>query len=209
MHYVRRTNIMDIYIEPARKAIVIRQRWKYNWLSEPPLDFWTYEERRKWHHKADDIIWSNWSNKFSVYSFTHSGKFKELDGVTFKVEFDIEWVLDNPHWTVNVHKTLPFRNFNSNVNWSNQNINLSSIDLDDVVRDNVYSQITFNHEFGHTFLNDEEYGPEWGNPKISPYRDDKRALMNIGNELRDRYFILIEEQLNKWFKEVEFLIELK
>lgn len=199
---------MDIYIEPARKIITIRQRWKYNWLGDVPLT-WSYTEKRDWHNKADKIIWQDWRNKWEIYSFTSDPIFKDLSSVDFTVEFDIQWVLDNPHWTVNVLKRHPGRDFKSNVNWGTSTINLSSIDLKNVVREGKYSQNTFQHEYAHTFLNDDEYSIEYGNYTVSEFVDDKHALLNIGNELRGRYFNIIDKQLNSWKPRVQFLVKSK
>ena len=201
MNYIKRTDTMDIYIEPKRKTIVVRQRWKYNWLNDRNTSPWTYMERRDWHNKADSIIWNQWGNKFIMLAVvlepTDANKY--LHRMEFNLEFDIQWVTSNEHWTVNVTKVKPGTNFRSNTKINNRTLYLTTEDtFNRFIDPNIpnIKQNTVKHEFGHTIGADDEYGMKYGAKYNGLYYKDIRALMNIGDELRTRYFYNLKNIIN-------------
>ncbi len=202
---------MDIYLEQQRKTVVVRQKWKYNWLNEEGTANWNYEQRRDWHHSADNIIWQNWSNKFSFLAVVleETATNKHLHRQAFNVEFDIEWVLDNGHWTANVTKVKPETSYRSNVDRSNQTINVISRDLEYTSLKKGTVHNTLNHEYAHTLGGGDEYGIRYGNSYDPIYVDDIQALLNIGNELRERYTRDVIDELNTMIHGVNFLAILK
>lgn len=66
MPLIKKTDRMDIYLEEYRQIILIRQRWKYNWLNERNTTSWTLFEKRDFHNKVDNIIWKIWDRKSVV-----------------------------------------------------------------------------------------------------------------------------------------------
>jgi len=205
MNYIKRTDTMDIYIEPKRKTIVVRQRWKYNWLNDRNTSPWTYMERRDWHNKADSIIWNQWGNKFIMLAVvlepTDANKY--LHRMEFNLEFDIQWVTSNEHWTVNVTKVKPGKKLMSGTKLNkitNENtIYLEYNDLKLKYTDLGNHQTTLKHEFGHTIYVDDEYGEDYGQDFDGPYVEDRHALMNLGNELRARYIYDLKNIINDQF----------
>lgn len=204
MNYIKRTDTMDIYVEPNRNAILIRQRWKYNWLTQGNVAPWTYLEKRNWHHKADSIIWEQWGNKFVFLAVTlePNPAIQYLHRMEFNVAFDIEWVTSDEHWTVDVTKVKPGTNYKSHTIYKDRTISLTTEDTKSQVVDPNFSsihQIVINHEYGHSIGADDEYGVKYMGRTNGPYYEDLRALMNIGNELRLRYVQTIKKELNTNF----------
>lgn len=206
MNYTKKTPFFDIYIEPSRNTIVIRQKWKYNWKTiSKDISDWNYLEKKAWHHKADQIIWDQWGDKYVFQTFVeNTNTDQSLDKKEFKVEFDIQWVTTNQHWTANVIKVKPHQRYRSYVSRNDKTINLASMDLKTRVSGDI-NQNTLKHEFGHTILIRDEYSQEYGNTRISMWVDDTKALMNIGNELRDRYLKDVKKELNTIIPGVYFI----
>ncbi|OAB78742.1 hypothetical protein [Cochleicola gelatinilyticus] len=207
MNYSKKTDFFDIYIEPARKTIVVRSKWKYIWKNEPGTSLWTYAEKKEWHRKADTIIWQQWGNQFdmivSVKEKSHP--FYSYNGTTFNLEFDIEWVTSNPHWTASIIKTKSLNRFDSYINFDKKTLNLDYHDLNyNSFETNVF-QNTIKHEFGHIIFNDDEYHPKYGGREISTYVHDVHGLMNIGNELRYRYLHNLEKYIDSIIYKVKFI----
>ncbi|AXO79610.1 hypothetical protein DZC78_04120 [Olleya aquimaris] len=205
MNYIKKTDAYDIYIEPSRKTIVIRQKWKYIWSVASGLPNWSYLEKKAWHQKADNVIWQQWGDKYVFQTFVESTNTDQsLHKKKFKVEFDIQWVTSNQHWTANIIKVKPHQRYRSYVSRNAKTINLASIDLKTRVSGDI-NQNTLKHEFGHTISILDEYSKEYGNKRLSMWVDDTKALMNIGNELRQRYIKGVKKELNTIIPGVYFI----
>lgn len=214
MNYIKRTETMDVYIEPNRNTIVIRQRWKYNWLTKGQVSPWNYVEKRDWHHKADTLVWKTWGKGYIALAVsldnTHTNK--SFHRKEFKVEFDIEWVLNNEQWLANVTKAPAGTKYRSNVDTTNRIVNVLSSDVQRTQIDPSLPDVkfnVFNHEYGHTFYFKDDYGKRYGNTIDGPYSDDIRGIMTIGEELRTRYVRDIKSILNDMVPQVSFSLLLK
>ena len=205
MNYIKKTDNYDIYIEPSRKTIVIRQKWKYIWSSASGLPNWSYLEKKEWHQKADNVIWQQWGSQFVFWALVHdeNASNRSLNKKEFNLEFDIQWVTSDQHWTANVKKINPSEDFSSRVNPLDKKIYLAHTDVKRRIVSNI-NQNTVKHEFGHTIAIRDEYGKLNGNTYDPIYVDDTKALMNVGNELRTRYIRDIKIEVNKMIPGVTF-----
>lgn len=201
---------MDITIEAYRHTILVQQRWKYNWQFVIPVSNWTYDEKREFHRKADTLIWDQWSGHFVIRVEGNSDFAKQSAHRDFTVNFDIKWVLSNPHWEVVVRKISP-GNFNtSKVKWNARQIQLDTEDLvlvERVKNGNSYFQYPVAHEFGHAAGNSvyaTTHGDEYGNS--STFQMDRSSIMNVGNELRERHLDYLIQELNAMIPETSFSI---
>ncbi len=120
------------------------------------------------------------------------------------INLDIRWVLTGQHWTVNVTKVPQGKFYPSQVFWAQRAIQLGSRDYATVqrtVNGQKRSQRTVAHEFGHSAGNTgmlkrgDEY-PKKSGP-ASPHVKDDQSIMHVGEQLRDRHFITITEELNQ------------
>jgi len=194
---------MDIYIEEASSAILVREKWMYTWIDNG-FPTWTYKEKKDFHDKADNIIWQNWGGKLKVgvngsSTFAQRNKTKH-----FTIKFDIEWVLTNEHWKVRVTKIARGTEKTSSIQWPYRTINLDS---EDVYMRRTFHQIPVAHEFGHTVGNStyaatgmhgDEYKP------TSPYYSDTNSMMHIGLELRKRHIDFLILELNQMMPNTTF-----
>lgn len=208
MNYVKRTDYFDVYIEPNRNTIVVRSRWKYNWYrTSKRVTNWTYDERKKWHYKADSVIWNQWGGKYTLWALVEKETKvnKHLHRKEFNVEFDIQWVTKNQHWTANVFKVTDkeIKDFPSQVDLSEKTIQFCYVDVKRRI-DGDINQNTVKHEFGHTIGLSDEYSEKYGNTRFSVYEKDTKALMNIGNELRKRYLNKVKEVVETMIDGVVF-----
>ncbi len=199
-NYSKCSQWMDIYIEEYRNTILIKERWKYNWLNEPGTSPWTYIEKKNFHNKCDKLIWNIWGNYFDLEAIGDSDFVKRNKNKLFHVNFDIEWVLSNPHWTVNVLKRKDDVFYRSNVSWESRTIKLASKDYMAVERVDSrgpHSQYTVAHEFGHAVGNTGYFQGMHADEykKKSEFFNDKSSMMNIGNELRERHLDYIMANL--------------
>lgn len=219
-------DIFDIYIEPDRKVITIRQRWKYNWVPSSVFTMWTYEEKKKFHDAVDNVIWQQWSGNYFAVSRVDpiekkKSKDRTYDNARFAINFDIEWVTSNQHWTANVEKKFLDDTFQSRVVHSSNEVYLSSNDIFTTYNSfgcNEYNNVV-SHEFGHMIDNSDEYGEEYMWPEDLLYyqnnplkrssrlrhSDDYYSRMNIGNQLRNRFINAIDDHLDKMVPGVNFI----
>lgn len=217
MSFIKQTDRMDIYIEEARNTILIQEKWEYNWLTK--VTPWTLVEKRKFHQMADNLIWKKWSGFFRLKVSGTSVFAQKHRNTTFTVNFDIKWVLEKPHWHVNVTKIISGRFERSNVNWTDKTINIDSEDTKIVVHPQNgknYRQYPIAHEFGHTIGN--TYNALIGQKSIhgDEYNTDIRinggffldrlSIMNIGNDLRKRHLDFILLELNSMLSNTQFYI---
>ena len=207
MDYTRKTDRMDIIIEPYRQTILVQQRWMYQWNTDTS---WSYDEKRTFHNKADQLIWQNWSGHFKVRVEGKSDFAQSYTHKDFTVNFDIKWVLSNPHWEVFVRKIPPGDFHTSSVRWGARQIQLDTEDLVVVARTkngNSYHQYPVAHEFGHAAGNSiyaTTHGDEYGSS--SPYYEDRSSIMNVGSELRIRHADYLIQELDKMVPETSFSI---
>ena len=211
-------DMYDIYIEPKRRIINIKQRWKYNWIDNG-LGVWTYAEKKEFHDNVDKVIWQQWSGNYYAESIpldvdtNKKSSNLEYSRKQFTINFDIEWVTSNEHWTANVNKVLSPKEFVSKVHYSTYEVFLSNHDY--ITTQNTRGcNLQFNiaaHEFGHMISRQgDEYGEEhmWpeqkmylnSNPSYKKkrlrYEEDYSSRMNIGNELRNRFVFSINDSLD-------------
>jgi len=223
-----RYDIFDIYIEPLRKVITVRQRWKYNWLeSASASKFWTYNAKKSFHDAVDRVIWNQWSGNYyassrlkSIESSSNKNSFlfKNYQRKRYTINFDIEWVTTNPHWTANVTHIAPSESYNSRVNHESHEVFLASTDFENSIVDKECN-LSFNtasHEFGHMIGAGDEYGEKYMSERAIEfyenieettrfdYEDDYESRMNIGGELRDRFITLVDDCLDEMIPEVKF-----
>lgn len=207
---------MDIYLEESREIILIRQKWKYNWMVQDASP-WTYKEKEDFHKKADNIIWNTWSNKFKVRTRGTSELAKKFSNKSLTINFDIQWVIQNAHWNVNVIK-VPHNKSSptSSIRWNQREVNLDTKDTLLTFRKNNFSQFPVAHEFGHTIGNSYWALKNIGNrrPRGDEYSKqahlnggfefDKHSIMNVGDQLRDRHIEYILYELNLSIKDTSF-----
>ncbi len=170
------------------------------------MSAWTYHERRNFHAQADSVIWRSWSAQVTLQASGSSELARRLAQSPIPVNFDIRWVLSDPHWTVTVTK-IPAGHFKgSYVLWKARRISLDTEDT--VVRrtGKTTTQLPVAHEFGHAIGNTRTLrrGDEY--KKGHTHYADKTAMMNVGDELRKRYFRTLIEELNEMIPGVTFSV---
>ncbi len=197
MYYKKDTQWFGIEFNSVSKDIAVREKWKYNWIDSLGMAIWTYKEKKAFHHNLDNLLWGKWGAHFKLKVRGSSDFAKTNAFNTFSVYFDITWVLDSGHWTVDVTK-MPFSAASvSHINWGNRTVFLHAMDIN--IGSNGYKQHVALHEFGHTIGNSVNsfpgmHGDEYKNTSTFYY--DKASLMNIGDELRTRHVDFLLQQLN-------------
>ena len=205
VHAVR-TERMDITISLQAGYIFVQQKWKYNWLTNHPRypnqTAWTYQEKKNFHNKSDQLIWELWSSKAYAVTTGDSELAQKYKDVKFPINIDIKWTLppNSAHWDVNVYKISESGIFQSYVEWSTRKIWLDSEDIKPRTR--LLNQIPVAHEMGHSLGNSfyvtgvrmDEY-PNKSHPHPT-YGNDQRSMMNRGTEVRVRHFDYLKQQLN-------------
>ena len=215
MSIVRRTDRMDITVvtNGNDRYVFVQQKWQYTWLNESDTTAWTYTERSRFHNQIDRSIWEGWSSRFvlgvqgtSPFALNHKKD-------SFRINFDVKWVLKDGHWKVEVNKVLPGQFRTSSVNWANRIISLDTEDVN--ARQHLYGSETFaqypiRHEFGHavgnsTYAYPSGHGDEY--KSISPYVGDRSSMMNIGNQLRQRHADYMIRELNQMVPNTTFYLK--
>jgi len=207
MHYTKNTSRLDIDLNTDTNKIFVQQKWLYTWKVKKGIKSWTYLEKKAFHNKADKLIWSKWSNHFTLKVSGKSSFAKKNKDETFKVGFDLKWVLKNEHWKVNVTKISKGDFNSSNVIWSTRVINL---DTEDVVKRSDINQYAVAHEFGHAIGNSSvaysgSHGDEY--KKTSSYLKDTKSMMNKGSELRKRHADFLIRELNTMIPDTIFAVK--
>lgn len=189
---------------------------------EPAEDFekpspWTLAEKRAFHHKCDSLIWQNFSRNVKICATGNSEFALRNKNTVFTMYFDIRWVLANGHWKIQVKKVPTY--FESlmaeYVNTSQRTMvlvhNIATLPvLNSPSLDKKARVASVLHEFGHTLINDDEYSYEHGRSRDlppSPYVKDVYGLMNIGNQLRKRYFDEVIVWMNTMIPDTKFEID--
>lgn len=222
MSLLKKTDRMDIYLEESRGIILVREKWKYNWLNAMGTSHWDYFHRRDFHEKADRIIWKTWSNRYKLRTKGTSDLAKKFSHHSLVVNFDIQWVFENAHWEVDVKKIRPNGiSPTSEVKWNERKIILDTKDTQLTYKGsyngNNFYQFPVSHEFGHTIGNSfyamkeigkntrgDEYRTE--NFLNGGFRFDFESVMNVGNHLRTRHIEYILYQLNQSLSNTSFYL---
>ncbi len=200
---------MDIYIDEHSSSILIRMKWKYIWVQGEHAP-WTYMEKKSFHHKSDSIIWQKLGEVLSVQARGTSDFAKRHKNTIWKINFDIQWVLNDEHWTVIVKK-IPKGTFaTSKTSWKNRKLYLDSNDFEfsckKTVGNKKYNQRGVLHEFGHAMGNTIAikgmHGDEY--KQSSSYFNDYNSLMHSAEEIRIRHIDYIISVLNSWIPDTIF-----
>ena len=195
---------IDIALDGS--LIFVRLDWLYNWKTAAGMSPWTYHECRDFHARADAVIWGGWSNQVTLQASGSSEVARRFAQSPIPVNFDIRWVLSDPHWTVTVTKIRKGSFQGSEVLWEARRINLDTEDTTAVRRTSTITQFPVAHEFGHAIGNVYELkrGDEYREGHL--HYKDQAAMMNIGDELRKRYFRTLIEALNDMIPGVTFSV---
>ena len=192
-HVTASTDWCTIDVDTDTGQIVFQQRWQYDWIEwhEP---VWTLAEKRRFHARADVMIWGVWSNRGWFKAVGGSPFARNFAGRQLPISFDIQWVTSNRHWFVDAVKVpAGFRRYGSRIEWPQRRVYICS---EDFKRDRHGGGIVA-HEFGHAIGNTgvlkrgDEYRP------TSPHHSDKASVMNTGRRVRPRHFRTIIEAMNK------------
>ncbi|MGB1312306.1 hypothetical protein [Bizionia paragorgiae] len=209
--YAVKTERMDITVDLGSSVVFIQQKWKYNWKTSPKVTAWSYVEKKEFHNKADKLLWSGWSNRYTLKVSGSSNIAKKYNRKELQVNFDIKWVLNSEHWTVQVKKIETGKFNTSSVNWTSRLINLDTEDLKVVTRTKnkkAYKQYPISHEFGHAIGNTSHikgmHSDEY--KTTSSFNIDLQSRMNIGDTLRRRHIDYIITELNKMIPNTVFSI---
>ncbi|MBC9797868.1 hypothetical protein [Sinomicrobium weinanense] len=207
MDLSKKTDRMDIVIEPQRQTILVQQRWKYDWQTVIPLSNWTYDEKKEFHHQADKLIWNQWGGHFFIKIEGSSDFAKKAVNREFTVNFDLKWVLSNEHWRVVIRK-IPKGGFKqSKTNWTDRKILLDSEDVASTEKMPGFFQHGVSHEFGHAIGNVPNEVNHWDEYRTtSSYYRDLYSIMNVGSELRERHLDYLVRELNTMIPETTFSI---
>jgi len=211
-HVVRDIGWGEIDIVRHEHRVFFQQRWKYQWLVSSGESAWTLKEKREFHAHVDKYVWASWSNRVRLKA---SGKSEWETGGTWPINLDVRWVLQEPHWTVEVTKVAAGTDGVGEVFWDDRRITLNTGDLvayqactDQTGADQVCSAkfVSVPHEFGHAIGNTAvlDRGDEYR--KDSPHLADTKSLLNIGKELRTRHFTTILEEMNKMVSGVTWAV---
>lgn len=204
MSIARRTDRMDITVATTDddRYVFVQQKWLYSWNNLATSTPWTHSERQRFHHQVDRLIWGGWSGRYVVKVNGTSAFARNHASDSFRINFDVRWVLRDPHWNVAVTK-IPAGQFQrSSVNWGGRRITLDS---EDIAARNIrgggvtYRQFPLRHEFGHAVGNSVHAYPEGHGDEYrtaSPHVDDHASMMNIGNQLRQRHADYLIRELN-------------
>ncbi len=178
---------------------------------------WTLAEKQTFHNKCDTMIWRHMSGNVKIF-VTGQSNFacRNIDSV-FSVNFDIRWVLTGGHWQVDVLKVPAYARAkeSEHVHFPDKKIQLVHGVATIPRRLNesqpkAAMQASVLHEFGHTFDVDDEYGYEYGRDQQqlpSAFVKDINGLMNIGNQLRNRYFKEVIVWMNTMIPDTKFEID--
>lgn len=212
MGYSKKTNRMDIFVEESSKKIVVQQKWCYNWRTSVGTTQWTYPQKKNFHSQVDRLIWGKWGGSFEVKVRGNSNFAKQYKNSSFKIYFDVKWVLSGEHWKVKAEKIKPGNQKTSFVKWNDREIQLDTEDT--LLRKITHSyktsfQYPAVHEFGHAIGNSSfskkgMHGDEYNTS--SAFYLDTFSIMNIGNELRKRHIDYLLSELNTIIPNTDFYV---
>lgn len=209
-HVVKELPWCVIDIDTTEGRVFLQERWKYTWMVRPPLRDWTLEEKRAFHNRADRSIWAAWSNRARLNATGTSDFARRFNTRGVPINLDIRWVTSNEHWNVTVWKIPENELRISNVNWNTRAIELDTNDFNTRVFNHstgtTTRQVPVAHEFGHAVGNTAvlNRGDEYKN--TSPHANDHGSILHSGNQLRDRHFTTIIEELNRMIPNTTFSV---
>lgn len=211
-HVTRDTSRCVIDIDTVSGQILLQQRWAYRWHVQSGLSPWTLNEKRRFHTRADRAVWAVWSNRarLSVSGGSDFARRHVRAGVP--INLDIDWVLSGQHWTVNVTKVPAGQFYPSQVFWNQRQIQLGGHDYEAETRNvtgGTRRQRTVAHEFGHSAGNTGVLarGDEYPKPsRISAHEADDQSIMHVGEQLRERHFRTIIEELDQMIPDTRFRV---
>jgi len=222
MSLIKKTDRMDIYLEESRGIILVREKWKYNWLNDKGTTEWTYFQKRDFHDKTDKIIWKTWSNRFKLRTKGTSDFAKKFSNKDLVINFDIRWVFENTHWEVDVKKIHSNSiSPTSEVKWRERKIILDTKDTLLTYKSSYngksFHQIPVVHEFGHSIgnsyyamkeINKKTRGDEYRTESYlnGGFNFDRESIMNVGNKLRIRHLEYILYHLNHSLSNTSFYL---
>lgn len=172
--------------------------------------YYNYHEMFKAIQLCQSSVKNHLDKKYYVRSEGTQGKFgARFFGKSIPVEFEIRWIEQNPHYTLHLFNGHSSHSLEGRVQ-KNDRTGENEILMEQSYFGFVYHpyyvcenghkstkylggkiQVGILHEIGHALLTViDEYNCS------SPYVDDRNALLNLGSELRPRYFDSILNMLN-------------
>lgn len=212
-NFSKDTDRMTFDICGAKRLVSVEQRWQYTYDNDDGTSPWTTQEQRDFRHHIDLAIMTYWSGHFTLSVAGGSDFARLYRNDVFKVGFDIRFVTSGGHWKVNVTKVAPRTKMGSKINWGNRTIQLDSNDtkMQERVREGKhYKQVPAAHEFGHTIGNTKHspnstHGDEYKSG--SPFKAERKSMMNDGMELRKRHADHLIAELNKMIPDTVFAVK--
>lgn len=221
-HVVRKLPWCEIDLDTNTGFVFLQLRWQYTWVAAAGQSAWTLQQKRNFHNSADRAIWASWSNRVTLSVAGTSSFARAFATRPVTINLDVRWVTNNPHWTVTVTKIAAGTTATSSVVWNARTITLDSEDV--VPRERClpaagppataggpaplacYKQIPVAHEFGHSAGNTVilSRGDEYHTGHT--HEADAPSMMNIGNELRNRHFATIVDELNRMVPNTTFSV---
>jgi hypothetical protein len=216
-HHVQNTPWGIIDFDEQTGAVLVQQRWLYQWRLWPGVTAtWGYKEKLQFHSTVDKQIWGAWSNKIKLSITGTAAAAKRLAGRPVTMNFDVKWTPGSPtHWKVTAWKmpkgskpTSPHRSF---VDTITKSIELNTADLAPRGAGNTAGAVnhqfrTAPHEYGHAILS----GSLTANPdeyvNTSGHISDSSSIMNIGRDLRKRHLAAVIAELNKLIPNLTFSV---
>lgn len=193
-HVTLDTERTSIDIDTRIGRVFTAQRWQYVWIVAPGQPLWRQREKAHFHRRADLMVWDVWSNR-ATFRVTGTSDFaRRFSGAQIPVNFDIQWVLERPHWTVRVKKVPPgTMTHDTKVEWPQRLIHLCTEDFETT----RHSGGIIAHEFGHSMGNTGVLGRGDEYRTTSPHHGDTASVINVGRSLRARHFRTLIEDLNQ------------
>lgn len=221
-HIERKLTWCVIDLDTKAGFVFLQLRWQYVWAVQGTLPAWTLKEKRHFHNTADRAIWASWSNRVTLNVAGTSSFARTFATRPVTVNLDVRWVTNDPHWNVTVTKIPADALATSSVQWNARTITLDSNDI--VPRERClvaagpvatpggsppmvcYKQIPVAHEFGHAAGNTAvlSRGDEYH--AGHSHEADATSMMNIGNDLRNRHFTTIVDELNQMVPNTTFSV---
>jgi len=219
----------DITFDAGKGIVLLRQKWKYTWQANlSSFARWTPAEKRSFHSKAEEQIWSLWNRKAVAQMRVEAAApqlsrdlVEKCRGRWPEIVFDVQWVTEAPHWSVTVEKRAREMQYDpsqkrsrlmlprAHVNWDTRTANFYQSSLAPGLARNPVTREPFNtkfntpaHEFGHFLQNRDEYEDDLSPP-------DLNSLMYIGEKLRSRHFDAIKKALSEMLPGCVFTIVVK
>lgn len=192
-HVTRDNGRTSIDVDTSVARVFTVQRWQYRWLVAGGQPLWRQREKAHFHRQADLMVWNIWSNRATFRVAGTSDFARRFRNTQIPVNFDIQWVLETAHWTVDVLKVAPgTMTHPTRVEWNARTIHLCTEDFETT----RHAGGIIAHEFGHSMGNTGQLGRGDEYRPSSPHHGDSASVINVGRELRARHFRTLIEDLN-------------